>query len=286
MLKIPKIPEKEELEFKEKEFLLSVYEEFQASSKFWFILLLAVIILAFPVKVLVEDSFAQSFISSYQPPPVNLKPYIPQPIKILKTQILSAGAERVSVYAQIFNPNSDISSPKFDYEFILKDQSGNVLKKLTGQSYLFAGESKFLLVPSVDFSGSATLPKSAELNLRDVRWTKRSPAIDIHLEILQKNTGLNLEKQFYVEGLLRNPHQFAIKTVELAVILFDSTNQNIVGVNSTVKTELKPLESRYFRVVWPGGKPASSLGEVQVLPYLNRLDPGLVLELPHSVPLR
>lgn len=283
MIKIPKLPEKEELEFKEKEFLLSVYEMFQSSSRIWFYLLVVILILAFPMKLILESELAKYFISFYKPPVVNLYPYTPQEIEIRKTQILPVSAGVVSLYAQIYNPNLDVSARSFNYQFILEDRNQEALKTIGGSSYLFAGESKFLLIPTLNFSGE--IPVSVDLILKDIKWTRWSPKLQVNTEILQKNSGLTLEKKFFVEGLLRNSQGFTIKKVEVVTVLLDITNQDILGVNSTVLTDLKPLESRYFRMVWPYGRPVS-LGDIQILSYLNPFDPGLILEFPEIVPGR
>lgn len=281
-MKLPNLPEKEELEFKEKEFFFSLHEQFESSAKIWFYLLLVVVILAWPGTILLRANLAGLFISRYQPPEVNLHPYTPLDLKILKTQVLPVTAGIFSAYAQVLNPNLDISSQLFHYQFVFKDASGAEMKKVLGTNYLLAGESKFLLAPTVTTSPA---PQSVEFLIGKTEWTKRRPDIDVKLDILQKNTGTTPEGKFFVEGLLKNLQSLQIKKVELTALVFDQTNQNVVAVNSSVYTDLVPLESRYFRLVWPVAR-FPSQGEVQVIPSLNRLDPGVVLGKPNKIPVR
>ncbi len=282
MINLPNLPEKEELEFKEKEFLLSLYEQFQRSSKIWFVVLGVLLVLALPAKFVLQGIFASALIKSYRPPVVNLQPYIPQELQVLRTEILSVSAGSVSVLAQLLNPNRDISAREFTYRFVLKDGTGAVLSEVPGEGYLLSGESRFLLLPLLSLS---PLPKTAELVLEQVRWTRRQPEFEVRLEVLQKNTGYTPEGKFFVEGLVRNLQNYQIKKVELSFIVFDQSNRNIVGVNSSVITDLVGSESRYFRVLWPSGKRFAP-GQVEVIPDVNLLAPGLILEQQQKIPVR
>lgn len=282
MINIPGLPDREEFEYKEKEFFLRLYEQYQASSKLWFVLLAATIIVAVPANLLMSGVIANTLISRYQPPPVNLNSYTPQDLKILKVQLLPVISGLYSVYGQVLNPNPDISVSELDYHFDLKDARGNILQSPAGHSYLIAGESKFLLMPTVTVAGT---PASADLVFDKVNWTKRQPKFDIRLDVLQQNAGLTPEGNFFVEGLLRNQQGVQIRTVQLGVLVFDSQNQNVIAINTSQISDLVPNESRYFRVLWPTGRFAAH-GQIQVVPGVNLLDPVLILEKTPPIPTR
>lgn len=286
MIKIPsiKLPDKEEFEFKEKAFLLSVYEQWQNSSKAWFYALGAVILLSFPLAWILGNALASGFIRAYSPPAVFENPFTPQVIKILKVEALPVTKDIFSAYAQVFNPNTDYTAHKFKYRFRLLDSGGQLLSEVQGMSFIGAGESKFLLAPLVRVTDGG--PLDAELVLEQVRWTKRVPQFDVDLEVLQKRSGVTTEGNFFVEGQLKSLQGFSVKKAELAVVVFDKTNQNVLAVNSSVIDDLKPLESRYFRLVWPSGVQYPAIGQIQVLPYIDLLSPGLILEEGAAVPSR
>ncbi|MBI4050580.1 MAG: hypothetical protein HY396_01240 [Candidatus Doudnabacteria bacterium] len=281
MINFPKLPEKEELEFKEKEFFQTLYENFANTSKVWFWLLLIILIAAIPLKLVLEDGLAKYFIQNLQSSPVNTAPYRPQDLKIVKVQILPVVSGVYSVYAQIVNPNPDISVRRFNYQFVVSDKSGDVIKETGGQSYILAGESKFLLVASLTL---AIPPAGATLKLTDINWTKARPQLEIKLEAVQQNSGKTPEGKFFVDGIIRNLQGFGFKKVEVGVLLFDSRNQNIVAVNSTTLSDLRQFESRYFRLVWPAVP--SSRGQIQIIPSVNPLNPGIILEEPEKIPAR
>lgn len=277
---IPKLPEKEELEYKQKEFLLSVYEQFQGSSKLLLRALVILAILAVPLKFGLEFLLVKSLTAAYRPPVVNSALYTPQDLEVRQVQILRLDDKHVSAVAQVLNPNAEISVYALAYEFILKNESGHKVGKISGASYISARESKFILEPLILMD---PLPQQAELTLHNIRWTSKKPE-ELKLEILQKNVGQTVEGNFFAEGLVKNLQGFGLKKVEVSAVVFDISNQNIIAVNKTVLTELRPFESRYFRMVWPRNYP--SIGQVNVAASVNLLDPGLILEKGKLVPAR
>ncbi len=281
MIQIPKLPEKEELQYREKEFLLNLYEAFEGFSKKWLIFLLIVIIVAFPLSIFLKSILANLFINSYTPPVVNEQQYIPQDLQILKTDFLVVSSGVFSAYAQLLNPNPDLSIRKFTYRFIFRGSDNATIDEVAGESFMLGGESKFLLAPLVELK---SVPSSVDLVIDSTRWTAWIPAVFVELEVLQKNTGRTPEGQFFVEGLIQNRQGFIVKKVEIELIAFDSSNQNIAGINSTAISDLKPFESRYFRAIWPVG--LSGLGGVEVIPRINPFVPGLILEEVENIPAR
>ncbi len=283
MINIPNFPEKEELLYKEKSFLLSVYEQFQSGMgpKIWLLVLLAVLLLAIPGRRWLERSFLNSFLASLQPPVVNLNPYHPRDIKIFQVKLLEVVPQEYSLAAQLVNPNAEISARSITYKFILKDRSAAIVKEVPGETYLLANESEGVSKQQVTLAAE---PADRELEREAVRWTKQVPAFAVSLETLQKGSGVTAEGKFFVEGLIRNSQSLRIKEVEVTILVFDSSNTELLAVNSTVLDDLKALESRYFRVIWP--KVFAKFGEIQVIPAVDSLNPGLVLEEPLTIPAR
>lgn len=283
MLNLANLPEKEDLKYKEKEWLLSLYEQFQsgAGPKIWLLVLLAVLLLAIPGKRWLEENFLNSFLAALEPVAVNLNPYQPHPIKISQVKLLEVVPQEYSLVAQLINPNAEISARRLTYKFILKDRTAARVKEVPGETYLPANESKFVVIPKVN---SPTVPTDLEFQVQEVRWTKQAPAFTVSLETLQKASGATAEGKFFVEGLIRNPQSLRIKKAEVAILVFDSTNRELLAVNSTQLSDLKALESRYFRVIWPKG--FTKIGEIQVIGAVNSLDPGLVGDEPLTIPAR
>jgi hypothetical protein len=283
VVEIPKIPSKEELEYKEKTFLLSVYEQFENSRhlKILFWVLVGFLILALPAQILLRNYLAKVFISSYKPPVVNENPYNPAQLEVRKTGILKVSGSTFSAYGQILNSNPELSARSLDYRFIFYDSERKILKEFPGQDFLFPAESRFILAPSVELDKAAS---SVELVVDGVKWTRFLPPIEPNLTIMQQKSGTSLEGKFFVEGLVKNPTAFRIKKVVIDVVVFDAANQNPAAVNSTICYDLESFESRYFRVIWP--KNFTGLGQVQIIPKVNSFEPVLIYESPDKIPAR
>lgn len=281
MLKTPKLPEKEELEYKEQQFLLTLFEQYQESSKIWFVILLGLLILAVPLKILLQETLLRSFLAGYQPPPVNQTPYTPMDLRLIKTQTISVASKRYQALAQIVNPNLEISARDFWYVFIFQDADGKELKRLSGQNYVLAGESKYIIIPDIELAGP---PTTTNFLFQQAEWTRRIPPYEVKLEVVQQGFGTTAEGRFFVEGLVKNLQDWQIKKVEVKALVWDRSLANIIAVNGTVLNDLKTYESRYFRLLWP--KNFSNVGRVQVIPSVNLFDPGLILSDPKKIPLR
>ena len=276
---IPKLPEREEFEYKEKEFLLSLYEEFRASSKTLLFAVAVLAVLAVPLKFGLEALFEKSLKAAYRAPLLHASLYTPKDLEVVMTRLLPVDDRRVSVVAQVVNPNPEISAITLSYEFVLKDEQGREVAKISGENFIAARESKFILEPLVSAEPEAA---EVEFKLSDIRWTRKKPE-DLKLEILQKNVGQTLEGNFFAEGLVKNLQGFGLRKVQVQAVVFDAVNQNIIAANQTVLTELLPFESRYFRMVWPQNYP--NAGQTHLTASVNLFDPGLILEKAEAVPL-
>ena len=281
MPKIPKIPPKEELEFKEKEFMLSVYENFGKSKKIWFWILLAALVAWIPGQILLEKNLTSSFIAKISVPRVILNPYIARDLEIIQSEIIPVKSGIYSAYLQVLNPNPEISARNFSYELSMFASGGEILKKVSGESFILAGQSKFIVFPNIS---SDAPPASVKANLKNIKWTKYAPPINPVLEVLQVKSGVAAEGNFFVESLVRNPESYLIKRVELAVLLFDKQNKNIIAVNSTKFNDLTPGASRYFRVLWPNK--FSDFGNAEIIPVMNLFEENFELQKAPPLPSR
>ena len=279
--KIPDLPEKDELQFKSQELMLSLKEQYQATSKRWFYALLAFLVMSVPIGIGLKVLIQRQLINSYEPPVVNENLYNPEDLQVFGADILPVVNGVYSAYAQVLNPNRELAAWDVEYRFTFSDSSGNVFHSKQGKGYLKAGESKFLLIPRVDLD---TQPASVSFQIDSVRFTGRASDLEVEFDILQQNSGVNLENNFFVEAEIRNRQDFRVKKVDVQVLVFDPSNESLRAVNVTSFTDLKSFESRYFRVLWPD--PILNIGQIQITASVNPLDPGVLLEAQEGVPDR
>lgn len=277
MINIPNLPPKEELEYKQKEFLVSLNDQLSRTSKTWFFVLFAVMIVSLPVYFILRNEFAKQFISSYQPPQLTNVSFDAKPLEILNAVVLPVAPGIYSAHVQVFNPNTDLSARNFIYEFEFRDNNGKILKSVPGSSFLLSGKTSRIVLAAARLS---VAPARVGVSITDteVKWTKAVPSFEPDFLILQKSSGSTPEGNFFVEAQLKNNHSFEIKSVNIAIVVFDRQNENIVAVNSTVVTDLKPFESRYFRLIWPMSADrlfAGTIGQIEISPSLNPFMHGL-----------
>ncbi len=275
------LPPQEEFKYKEQHFFQSFYEQLQSSRKLWFWALLFVLLAAWPLALVLRQQFTAAAISRNPRLPLVAQPYLAQDIRVVQSEVLPVQRGVFSAYAQIVNPNPEIAARQIDYRFVVSGSGNAELPVSAGSTYLLPGQSKFVVEPRLEFAGS---PAGIRLEISKVHWTKLAPRRDVILEILQKNTGVTAEGNFFVEGLVRNQSSFGIRQVDVQALVFDKANQNILAVNATQRDDLEPQESRYFRMLWPVN--FSSFGEIQVSAEVNLLDPDLVLPDAEKIPPR
>lgn len=276
MIKIPKLPDKEEFAFREKSFLYETYEDLKTTPKGWFIVLLVVLVLGVPLYVLLLGRFTDRLISDYQPPVVE-GGIMAKPLAAGQAMVLPVTSGVYSALAQVSNPNADLLVRDFAYEFVFKNRAGEVIKTAAGESFLAQGASRFVILPSVTLSET---PVRADLALGKARFSQSIPDFVPEFDILQQNSGDTDQGNFFVEGLVKNSYSYSVKKLNVQVLVFDTANRRVLAVNGTALTDVKPYESRYFRVIWP--VPESSLfdqgiGQISITADVNPLDPGLQL---------
>ncbi len=77
--------------------------------------------------------------------PANVKP-----IELVGSVIrFSPDPTHFSLLARVNNPNVNHAARDFSYSFLLYDAQENLVKTYSGDSYIYAGEAKYLLVPNV-----------------------------------------------------------------------------------------------------------------------------------------
>ena len=137
------------------------------------------------------------------------------------------------------------------------------------------GGSRFVLQPAVTLSAA---PQSVSISITNTRFTTVIPELLPKFEILQQKSGNSEEGKFFVEAVVKNPYSFSVRKINVQVLVFDQANRNILAVNQSVLSDLLPLESRYFQVMWPVAQSAlftAKTGQIQVIAEVNPADQGI-----------
>ncbi|MFA5777823.1 MAG: hypothetical protein WC906_05330 [Parcubacteria group bacterium] len=191
-------------------------------------------------------------------------------LRIEESAFVPAGPGTYDVMARVSNPNNQLGSPSFSYEFSLKDAGGNVLAKKSGTSFILPVESKYIIETGIELKQN---PQSVEVSISNQKWEEFFGYERPELNIYNKRYNLISSGVGYSEakGLLRNESSFDFDTIRINIVLRDE-NGKPVAFN---KTEMKTVNvgaERDFRLLWPIDFPGSVQGAPEMEAETNVFD--------------
>jgi hypothetical protein len=189
----------------------------------------------------------------------------------------------VGLLAQLSNPNSGYAAQSFAYEFSLYDSTGTLIQSFAGDSFIYAGEVKYILFPNVavsstDFGGNVSSSSTAsstnsgrvEFSVQNPDWVPASdlkgpPQLDI------SGVGVSVSgNTVNVSGQITNNDTISFSSVTI-IALFHGKSGQLTGASETVLTNLAPGEKRTFSVVHPPiADVSTSAADVGVYAYTPR----------------
>lgn len=181
--------------------------------------------------------------------------YQTQDLIVKEKSFVAFGTGMYDVMARISNPNNQLGSSDFSYEFILKDANGNVLVRRSGKSFILPVESKYIIETNLE---SKEVPASVDVLVGSPKWEEFFGYEKPELNIYSKQYNLISSGIGYSEakGLLRNESSFDFEKIKVNVVLRDE-NGTPVAFNSTEMKTIKAGEERDFRLFWPINFPGS-----------------------------
>jgi len=174
------------------------------------------------------------------------------------------------LYAKINNPNTQVGSKKFEYEFILYDQSGNQVAQRNGTGFILPSEDKYLVVNNVP---SASEPSKMDFRIKSVDWVEfnsyyEKPQLKmINRTYNEIQSGVSFAE---AKGLLKNESPYDFNEIKISVVLRDE-NGKVVALNSTEMKTVKSGEEREFKVSWPN-RFSGNVSNIEMQAEVNILD--------------
>ncbi|MBI2635683.1 MAG: hypothetical protein HYW79_04080 [Parcubacteria group bacterium] len=186
-----------------------------------------------------------------RPTPVPPPPPAPvvDPVEIIWSQVFVSGQDLYSIGAKIRNPNTGFGASFFTYTFYLYDASGNLLSNKPGESFIWPGESKYLIEAGIELLKA---PVSVKLQLGEPTWreVKDFKSIDLTVSNIFYGQGKAGSGKFYeVNATAFNGTSYDLSKVYVSAVLFGRGNLPI-AVNSTIFENLKSKERRPFSMPW------------------------------------
>lgn len=195
---------------------------------------------------------------------------IPQNIKPLvladRILILRPAAGRISLLTQVSNPNYAYAARSFSYSFNLLDANGGVVQTFSGNSFIYAGEVKYVLIPNVALPSVQYVNVDFKISGED--WV---PAGDFAGPPKLNTTGAQtdvLAGRISVDGNITNVDTIPFSKVTI-IAVFRGKLGEVAGASQTEVENLVPNVPRPFSVIHPPMQNIDVLG-TKIFSYAAR----------------
>ncbi len=175
-----------------------------------------------------------------------------KPLAVDWAMALPARENEISVLAGIANPNSDFGAQTFSYQFKIIGPFGALLKTVESQSFIYSGEKKYLLEPSLKINFKDISRVELSINKESVVWKSKTELAKPDLDTLSYKTEI-INGNATVKGILQNKNPLSISQVKIVAILYNSQGSSILNASYTTLTDLKGYEQRAFVIEFPKG---------------------------------
>jgi len=189
------------------------------------------------------------FLFRPKPAPAPALAPVINPIEILWSQVFIAGPDLYSVAARVRNPNTNFGASSFAYSFYLYDEGDTLLNIATGNSFIWPGESKYIILGGIDL---AKAPAKVLLELGEPAWreVKNFSGVDLTLGNINYGKGKTGSGMFFsIDFTASNNTPYDLSKVYVSAIILDK-DELPIAVASTLLENLKSKERRPFSIPW------------------------------------
>lgn len=186
---------------------------------------------------------------------------VPQEVGKVQVEWVKAVPSGIGAYdlaAKIKNPNKYWGLKDYDYQFISKNEAGNVVLTKEGSSYLLPNDYDYVIALSIKADSP---PQNIEFKISNEKWVNVSGDYDISSVSLPVNSQqFNLKDASGLSsasGVLINDTAYNFDRIDIKVALFGSDN-SLLGVNTSNLDTVLSKEERRLLIVW-SDPPASAV---------------------------
>ena len=179
-----------------------------------------------------------------------------QNIELLRVRFDEVLPGVYDVVAKVKNPNTKLIARTFPFDIHLKDDAGVIIQKHPGRSFLYAGETAYIVEAGIPAKRKIT---SAEflIDNKEVQWVvgdAMNPLIligDKSVETVRQ--GDTVETRLHVT--IYNQALVDFRGIEVGILALNKKNDDIIALNKTRVDELKAGDSASLTFSWPGSVP-------------------------------
>jgi len=186
-----------------------------------------------------------------------------KPVSLLeRPEVFYVGTSRASVLLALTNPNADFAAMDFDYRVTIWGTDGRELQRISGRSFIYAQEIKYILIPALNFSAGEI--DRIDFEFENPVWVPRDKFPKPSFDILKKETVLE-DGELVVAGSIVNHNSIMFRKVRILAV-FKSLLGHSVGASETEIQNVAARETRPFIIRHPS-IPKVDLSATEVLVF-------------------
>lgn len=152
----------------------------------------------------------------------------------------------IGIAVELTNRNTNWAARSFDYVITLKDQFGNSLGSFDGNSFIYGGELKYIVVPRVQIVSNSVA--SIDMDIQDPQWV---PAAQFQ----KPDTEMQDLRTIYEEGIMVSANIYnkdvqLFTNMQVLALVFNRSG-SLIGASQTIIDSLSALASAQVRILFP-----------------------------------
>ena len=181
-----------------------------------------------------------------------------QPITVVgNVATFATSPHHVTFLVRVTNTNLDFAARSFDYRLDLSDATGAVLQSISGTSFIYAGEAKYIVIPNKEIPSST---EDVVATISNPVWAKASDlGAAPQFTFRNMKTGAISSSTMGVDGTITNIDVSAFDKVVI-VAIFKNSMGVPVGASQTELDQVLPNSTYDFSVIYPIDKNINSAG--------------------------
>ncbi len=189
-----------------------------------------------------------------------------QPIAVLgNVQIFSSGPGSQTFLAQVGNPNPDAAAQAFAYTFDFNNASGIPVQVFSGESFLYAGELKYLLVPNAVVASSV---QSVSLSIGSTTWVNPSALGGVPKLAFQNVSTVIAGGTTATTGEITDQDISSFNNIFI-IAVFENASGTPIGASQTELNSIAPDQLESFSIMYPA-LPNADAAHTQLFVYAAR----------------
>lgn len=168
-----------------------------------------------------------------------------------------ARKNEISLLAEIVNPNVKFGAQSFSYQFKVIGPFGALLKTIKGQSFIYAGEKKYLTEPPLGINPLDVSRVELSIEKEGVVWQSEKEMAKPKLSVRSIKTEI-FNSKIMASGLIKNENPLLISQIKITALVYNRQN-SVSGASFTTLTNLEGFEERFFNIELPKNDDAGQL---------------------------